>query len=111
MERKVSSGKHLTAGGSDLMYTVPKGYRAAWTLLYAINNTASAKNFSASWHDASTGSTIHIFDSYPLSAKNYIMFDSGAWVMLEEGDTITLTAEAGSNMDAICSFELERNNT
>lgn len=38
------------------------------------------------------------------------MFDSGAWVMLEEGDTVTVSAEAGSDANAICSFELERNN-
>ena len=108
--RKVSVGKHLTAGGSDLFYTVPDGYRASWNLLYCINNTASAKNITATWYDTSTNTNIHIFSSYPLSAKNYIMFDSGAWVMLEEGDTVTISAEAGADADAICSFELERNN-
>ena len=108
--RKVSVGKHLTAGGSDLFYTVPDGYRASWTLLYCINNTASAKNITAVWHDASTNHDIHIFENYPVSAKNFIMFDSGAWVMLEEGDTITISAETGSSADAVCSFELERNN-
>lgn len=108
--RKVSVGKHLTAGGSDLFYTVPEGYRASWVLLYAINNTASAKTLSATWHDASTNTNIHVFMNYPLSSKNYILFDSGAWVMLEEGDTVTISVETGADADAICSFELERNN-
>lgn len=108
--RKVSVGKQLTAGGSDLFYTVPDGYRASWNLLYCINNTASAKNITAVWHDASTNTDIHIFNNYHLSAKGYIMFDSGAWVNLEEGDTVTISAEAGSSADAICSFEVERNN-
>lgn len=108
--RKVSVGKHLTAGGSDLFFTCPDGYRASWVLLYCINNTASAKNISAVWHDASASTDIHIFSNYPLSAKNYILFDSGAWVMLEEGDTVTVSAESGADADAICSFELERNN-
>ena len=109
--RKVSVGKHLTAGGSDLFFTVPDGYRAAWVLLYAINNTSSAKAISATWHDASANADVHIFEQYPVSAKNFIMFDSGAWIMLEEGDTVTISAETGASADAICSFELERNNT
>lgn len=108
--RKVSVGKHLTAGGSDLFYTVPDGYRASWVLMYCINNTSSAKDISATWHDASANANIHIFENYPLSAKNYILFDSGAWIMLEEGDTVTISAEAGADADCICSFELERNN-
>ena len=108
--RKVSVGKHLTAGSSDLFYTVPDGYRASWVLMYCINNTASAKNITATWYDASAGTTIHIFNNYPLAAKNYILFDSGAWVMLEEGDTVTIGAESGADADCICSFELERNN-
>lgn len=108
--RKVSVGKHLTAGGSDLFYTVPDGYRASWNLLYCINNTASAKNINCIWHDASANADIYVFKNYPLAASSYIMFDSGAWVNLEEGDTITVSAEAGSDANAICSFELERNN-
>mgnify|MGYP006299940903 CR=1 FL=1 len=108
--RKVSVGKHLTAGGSDLFYTVPKGYRASWVLLYAINNTASAKNLTVVWYDSSAATSIHVFNAYPLSAKAYLMFDSGAWAMLEEGDTVTISIEAGADADAICSFELERNN-
>lgn len=70
--RKVSVGKHLTAGGSDLFYTVPRGYRASWVLMYCINNTSSAKNITATWHDSSANHDIHVFENYQLSAKNYI---------------------------------------
>lgn len=108
--RKVSVGKTLTAGGSDLIYTVPDGYRASWNLSYVINNTSSAKNITITWHDKSSNDDIHIVLNYPLSAKEYLKFDGGAWVMLEEGDTVTISAEAGSSAEAICSFELERNN-
>ena len=110
MSRKVSVGKELVQGSNTIMYTVPDGYRASWVLMYCINNTASAKTITAVWHDASASADVHIFEGYPLSAKNYILFDSGAWIMLEEGDTVTISAEAGSNADCICSFELERNN-
>ena len=90
--RKVSVGKHLTAGGSDLFYTVPDGYRASWVSMYCINNTSSAKAISATWHDASANTDIHIFSSYHLNAKNYILFDSGSWVMMEEGNTVNISA-------------------
>lgn len=109
--RKESVGKRLTAGGSDLFFTVPKGYRAAWVMLYCINNTPQAKNITATWYDSSENANIYVFQNYPLSASNFILFDSGAWVMLEEGDTVTLSAEAGAYADAICSFELFRNNS
>ena len=108
--RKVSVGKHLTAGTNQLIYTVPTGYRASWVLLYAINNTASSKALTVTWHDASDNHDIHVFNAYPLSAKAYLMFDSGAWAMLEEGDTVHINIESGADADAICSFELERNN-
>lgn len=110
MVRKVSVGKPISAGSSTVFYTVPDGYRASWTLLYAINHTSSAKALTVTWHDASANQDIDIFYNYPLSASNYVMFDSGAWIMLEEGDTVTVTGASGMDGDAIVSFELERNN-
>ena len=108
--RKVSVGKPIPSGSSTLFYTVPDGYRASWTLLYAINHTSSAKALTVTWYDKSTDTSIDIFYNYPLSASNYVMFDGGAWVMLEEGDTITVTGASGMDGDAIVSLELERNN-
>ena len=108
--RKVSVGKELVAGSNTTMYTVPDGYRASWNLLYMINNTASSKNFTVEWRDASNNLVCHVFQNYPLNAKEYLKFDGGAWVNLESGHTIHIIAEAGSDADAIVSLELERNN-
>jgi hypothetical protein len=108
--RKVSVGKPIPSGSSTLFYTVPDGYRASWTLLYAVNHTSSAKNLTVTWYDKSANISIDVFFNYPLAAKNYLMFDGGAWVMLEEGDTITIAGESGMDGDAIVSFEVERNN-
>lgn len=105
--KKISIGTQLTAGGSNVVYTVPAGYRASWTLFYCINNTSSSKTITCTWHDASTGQDIHIFSNYPISAKNYIMFDSGAWVMMNVGDTVTVSAESGADAYCINSFEVE----
>ncbi len=108
--RKVSVGKPIPAGSSTVFYTVPDGYRASWSLLYAVNHTSSAKALTVTWHDASENIDIDVFYLYPLGAKNYLKMDGGSWVMLEEGDTVTLAGESGMDGDAICSFELERNN-
>ena len=110
MARKVSVGKHLVGGTTYTMYTVPDGYRASWNLLYMINNTANAKSFTVEWRDKDGNLICHVFQNYPISSKNYLMFDSGAWVNLEEGQYIAIQAEAGTDADAICSFEVERNN-
>lgn len=110
MARKVSVGKHLVGGTTYTMYTVPSGYRASWNLLYMINNTSAAKVFTVAWMDADDNLICHVFQNYPISSKNYLMFDSGAWVNMEEGHYITIQAESGADADAICSFEVERNN-
>ena len=108
MDNKVSIGTNLTAGGSDLVFTCPPGYSAEWVLFYCINNTASSKAITCKWYDASKDEDFYIFQDYPLSAKNFIMFDSGAWVRLNEGDIVTVSAEAGAAAHSICSFILER---
>lgn len=109
--RKVSVGRELTDTVEHILYIVPTGYRASWNLLYLINNTASAKPFTVTWKDA-TGTTVaHIFNSYPVSANQYIMFNSGAWVNLEEGHSVTVKCnDTGAHGDVVASFELERNN-
>ena len=108
MDKKVSIGKNITDGTDITVFTCPEGYQANWSLFYCINNTVSAKNISCSWYDSSEDETFYIFQNYPLSAKNYIMFDSGAWVQLHAGDIITVSGEEGVDAHCICSFELER---
>lgn len=110
MARKVSVGKELVAGNNTIMYTVPDGYRASWNLLFMTNNTASSKLFTVEWLDKNNNLICHVFQNYPISSKSYLMFDSGAWVNMEEGQTVRIHAEAGADADAICSFEVERNN-
>jgi hypothetical protein len=106
--KHLSVGKNLTAGSGNLMYTVPDGYQARWNLLYLHNGGGNTKSITVSWYDASTAATINIFDAYSLGAKDYFKFDGGAYVVLEAGDTITITPEATSTFYAICTFVLER---
>jgi hypothetical protein len=43
-----------------------------------------------------------------LSPTQFIKFNDGAFVVLEEGDQVRLESEAGSTMNSINTFELYR---
>ena len=105
--RPVSVGKNLTAATKTTLFVVPTRQVAKWTLMWAVNNTASAKNFSAWWYDKSTNTEVAVIITYPLAAKTFLKFDGGAYVALEEGDEIRVEVEAGATASVICTFELE----
>lgn len=105
-----SVGKNLVANTKTLMYTIPSNYYAKWNLLYAHNATTSAKKFSAWWYDKSSDTEIPIIDNYPLPASEYLKFDGGAYVVLEEGDEIRVKSETGAVTSCLITVELEQKN-
>ena len=105
MTRPVSAGINLTAATPTTVYTVPLGYFAKWTLMYLFNNTGSTKSISVYWHDFSTAQNIYVMDS-GVSSKTYVRMDGGAYVVMEENDTVVMTSESGSSFSTICTFEL-----
>jgi hypothetical protein len=106
--REFSVGNNLTAATKTTVYTVPTGYYAKWNLCYVVNHTGNNKTIDAIWYDASANTEIYVLDSYILSPTQFIKFDGGAYVVLEEGDQIRLESESGSTMSAINTFELIR---
>ena len=105
MTRPVSVGVNLTPATLTTVYRVPTGYFAKWNLMYLFNNTGSTKTISVYWRDSSASQDIYVMDS-GVSSKNYIRMDGGAYVVLEEGDTVMMTSETGSSFSTICTFEL-----
>lgn len=105
MTRPVSVGVNLTAATPTTVYTVPVGYFAKWNLMYLFNNTGSTKAISVYWRDSSASADIYVMDS-GVSSKTYVRMDGGAYVVMEEGDTVVMTSEAGSSFSTICTFEL-----
>ena len=103
-----SVGKNLVANTKTTLYTIPQGYYGKWNLLYAHNATVSAKTFSAWWYDSSTATEVAIVLDYPLPATDYLKFDGGAYVVLEEGDMVKMISETGSTFSTICTFELNK---
>lgn len=102
---KYSIGKNLTAGVSNTILTVPTGYHAEVTMLFIANSGGSTKAVSASWHD---GSVINFQGTKSVNAGEYLQFGGplGAFLIMTDGDYLTITPEAGSTFTAIVSFLL-----
>jgi hypothetical protein len=105
MTRPVSVGVNLTSATATTIYTVPLGYFAKWNLMYIFNNSGSTKSISAYWRDSSASADIYVHNG-TIASKSYVRMDGGAYVVLEEGDTVVMQDEAGSSFSTICTFEL-----
>jgi hypothetical protein len=44
---------------------------------------------------------------YNFTSKTYLQFDGNAYIVLEEGDKLKITTEAGSTFSFIATFEEE----
>lgn len=104
----VSVGHNLTAGSTTVVYKVPTGYAAKWNLMYLHNASGNTKAITAKWYDLSLNTEYFVLDGYSMAAKDYLKFDGGAYVLLDEGDEIRLTPEAASTFSSINTFELVR---
>ena len=103
--REISVGLNLSSGTATTVYTVPVGYYARWTLMYLFNNSGSTKSISVYWRDSSASANIYVHNG-TIAAGSYARQDGGAYVVLEEGDTVVMQDEAGSSFSTICTFEL-----
>ena len=74
--------------------------------MYIHNTGGSTKHITVQWYDASTDTTLDILTEYNFTSKNYLQFDGNAYIVLEEGDKIEITTEAGSTFSFIATFEV-----
>lgn len=107
--REYSVGATPTAGSTTTLYTVPTGYRALWNLSYLHNTSGSTKHCTLSWFDSSASLTYDILSQYNFTSKEYLKLDGGAYVVLEEGDQVKVTPEAGSTFTVVLTFVLKGN--
>ena len=104
-EPKVRSiGKVLTANTANTLYTCPENFVAKVILLIVSNQTASNKTVSIEWRDDSAAAQYHIVNSYTITSKTFLQIDGG-YLVLNPGDTLILTPESGSTMDASVTVE------
>jgi hypothetical protein len=104
--RPVSVAATPTAATLTTVYTVPTGYYALFNLMYLHNTTGSTKTITAQWYDASAATSYDILTGYSMGSKEYLKFDGGAYIVLEEGDQFRVTTESGSTFSVLGTFEL-----
>jgi hypothetical protein len=106
---KYSVGKNLTAGEANTLFTVPTGYSAVITYLIISNAGGSTASVSAAWHD---GETVTFQGAKSVGSGESLQFGGGFgnFLVMTQGDYLTVTPAAGSTFTAIVSFDLERHN-
>jgi ribosome biogenesis protein Tsr3 len=104
--RALSVGVALTANTLTSIFTVPLGYYAKIVLVRATNKTGSDKYISLDWTDTSAATTYAI--SYQQQVTTFTTgFDFGdSYLVLEEGDILKATSEAGSTFTVLATIEL-----
>ena len=99
-----SIGTNLTAGAANTVYTCPANHFAKVELLFVANTAGGNQTVSIQWHDLTTGMDYYIVGGYIISAYGYLKID-GSYIVLNAGDYLVITPEAGSVMDASVSVE------
>lgn len=102
---KYSKGAELTAGAANTVFTVPTGYDAVVTMLFIANVGGSSKTVSATWHN---GADVTFLSGKSISSGEFLQFggETGYFLVLKEGDYITVDPEAASTFSSIISFDL-----
>ena len=106
--RPQSVGTILTTTTKTTIFTVPVGYYAKWNLGYVVNHSGNNKFIDLVWYDSSANTEFYVLDNYILSPTQFVKFDGGAYVVLEEGDEVRGQAESTSTFHLINTFELIR---
>lgn len=104
---KHSVGKVLTADVANTLFTVPTGYCAVVSMLFIANAGGNTKSVAAAWNN---GTAITFQAAKSVSAGEQLEFggEFGYFLVMKEGEFITVTPEASSTFVAIVSFDLER---
>jgi hypothetical protein len=105
---KHSIGITLPAATTTTVFTVPNGYVAEVDMLFISNHSGNNKTVSAYWQHAHDPShQIYIIDGYPLAAKGFVQFSDGS-VVFQQGDSLKVAPETGSDMSVIVTFDLRK---
>jgi hypothetical protein len=106
-----SVGKNLTANTLTTLFTVPTRSLAKATNILVSNHSTSSKHITVYWYDASANVSIEVLYQYNLTAKAYLIIDSGFYFMMDENDELRAISETGSSTTIIASFEIEQRST
>jgi hypothetical protein len=108
MSRPYSVGTILSDTTKTTLYKVPTGYYAKWNLCYVVNHSGNNKVIDIIWYDKAKNTEFYVLDNYSLSPTQFVKFDGGAYVVLEEGDEIRGQADSSATFHILNTFELIR---
>lgn len=94
----------MTAGAANTVYTCPDNFVAKIPLLFVTNHGGGNKTVTIRWSDVSAADTYYIAGGYVVSAYNFLKLD-GSYLVLNPGDSLIITPEAASTMDAVVTVE------
>jgi len=108
---KESLGVNLDASGGaitdQVVYTVPTGYKSLISLFFLSNVGGSTATVGAKWND---GASVEFLAGKNISAGDHIQFGGtyGAWLCMDEGDTMAVSVSSGATCGLIMSYEQMR---
>jgi hypothetical protein len=105
--RPISVGSKPTAATPTTLYTVPLGYYAKLVTFLAVNETGNNKFITLEWVDASAAQTYQLLYQIVVNTKAYLLLGAPTYIVLEEGDTISVTTESASTYSVMATIELE----
>jgi hypothetical protein len=99
-----SKGTNLVAATPTVVYQCPANFTAQVVLLVVSNKGAGNKTVLINWTDSHSGNSYSIVSGYVISAYSFLKFDQ-SYLVLNAGDSMTITSEAGSSMDVTVTVE------
>lgn len=99
-----SVGSTLTGGTTTTVYTTPTNWTAHVVVLLLVNHGNSNKTVTVEWYDTSNSTWYHIVGGYTVSGYNFLKLTDG-YLVLNSGDKIRVTTEAGSSFDCTVTVE------
>jgi len=98
-------GKVIQPATLTEIFTVPAGYKAKVSTLFASNHEGNNKFITMYWqHAHDIDHKIYIVTDFIISANNYLEFND--CVVMQSGDSIQVLTEAASLMSVMASFDL-----
>ena len=104
---KISKPFTIVAATPTELVEVPTGHQCIVNYVLLSNTAATENTVTLTW-TPNGASGVNLVDTCPVSANSFLEFGSamGTFIVMNEGDTLTATTEAGSTFTAAITLEL-----
>lgn len=102
--RLKSKGTTLPANTATVIYECPARFTAKVDLVFITNTGSGNKTVTLEWYDDTDSTWYYILAGYIVSAYSFVKLSDG-YLVMNTGDKLRATSEAGSSMSTIVSVE------